>query len=107
VIGLRAWMPSDDPNTTLCLYRRITHRECATCGMTRALALLVRGDVRGSFARHPLAPPVAAEAALAWGLVPIVRRRGLRVPPLWRDRILLGNAAAFLGVWIARLLTGH
>ncbi len=59
---LRAWMPSDDPATTICLFRRLTHHECATCGMTRALALLVRGDWAGAFARHPLAIPLALEA---------------------------------------------
>jgi hypothetical protein len=101
---LRAWMPSDDPDATLCLFRRVTHHECATCGMTRAFALLARGDLRGAFARHPLAPPLALELALLWLVAPLAWARGWRAPAVWRERWLLAHAGAFLGLWLARLL---
>ena len=99
---LAAWTPPDDAAWTLCLFRRVTHHDCATCGMTRALSLLAHGDVRGSLARHPLALPLAAEAALLWLLAPLAIRRN------WRpsDRVVTRWAAAHLvvvfAVWIAR-----
>ena len=104
VLVLRAWTPSDDPAATLCIFRRLTHHECATCGMTRAMALLAHGDVRGAFARHPLAPPLALEIALLWLATPVAIVRGLRVPPTLRDRWLLAHAGAFLILWAARLV---
>ncbi len=102
---LRAWMPSDDPATTICLFRRLTHHECATCGMTRALALLVRGDWAGAFARHPLAIPLALEGVALWIAAPVALARGARVPGRVRDGWLLAHAGAFLALWVARLVT--
>jgi hypothetical protein len=101
---LRAWMPPDDPRYTICIFRRLTHHDCATCGMTRAFALLVRGEWRGAFLRHPLAPPLALELLLLWLATPIALVRGWRVPPTARDRWLLAHAGAFLGLWAVRLL---
>lgn len=100
---LRAWTPSNDPNATLCIFRRLTHHDCATCGMTRAFAHLAHGDWRGAFALHPLAPPLALELVLLWLAAPFAIRRGLEVPPRVRDRWLLGHAAAFLLLWAVRL----
>jgi Protein of unknown function (DUF2752) len=104
-LALRHWTPSDDPNATICLFRRWTHHDCATCGMTRALALLARGDVRGALARHPLSVPLAAEAAALWLLAPLAFARGWRFPAELRDRWLVAHALAFLGLWVVRLLT--
>ncbi|HTR96601.1 MAG TPA: DUF2752 domain-containing protein [Candidatus Acidoferrales bacterium] len=101
---LHAWTPSDDPAQTLCLFRRLTGHDCATCGMTRALALLAKGDVRGSLARHPLALPLAAEVAALWLAWPFAIRARRLPPGLWRERWLLVHASAFLGVWAVRLL---
>jgi len=103
MLVLRAWTPSDDPNATICLFRRLTHHDCATCGMTRALSRLARGDLAGAFARHPLAPPLALEALLLWLAAPFAFTRGRRLPDRVRDRWLLAHAAAFLLVWIVRL----
>ncbi len=104
VAVLRAWTPSDDPNATICLFRRLTHHECATCGLTRAFSRLAHGDWRGAFARHPLAPPLALEFAALWLAAPLAWARGWRVPPGLRDRWLLAHAGAFLGLWVVRLL---
>jgi hypothetical protein len=103
-LALRAWAPGDDPGQTLCLFRQLTHHDCATCGMTRALAHLARGDVRGAMARHPLALPLAAEALALWLAAPLAIARGWRPSGAWRDRALLAHASAFLGVWLVRLL---
>jgi hypothetical protein len=97
------WLPPDDPAFTTCLFRRFTHHGCATCGMTRAVALLVRGDLRGSLARHPLAAPFAAEAALLWLLTPLAIRRRWRPPPGWTLRWVLAHVALLLVVWVWRM----
>ena len=104
---LAAWSPPDDPAWTICLFKRLTHHDCATCGMTRALSRLAHGDLRGAFARHPLAPPLAAEAAALWLLAPVAIARR------WRPRAGLvaawgwGHLALVYGVWIARLASGR
>lgn len=72
--------------------------------MTRALSLLAHGDVRGSLARHPLALPLAIEAALLWLAAPlaIVRRAwpAERTVLAW----VLAHVGVLLLVWAARLL---
>jgi len=100
---LALWTPPEDAAYTLCLFRRLTHLPCPTCGMTHALALLAKGDWRGSLARHPLGLPFAAELVLLWLLAALALRRGYR-PSAARVRMLVfANAAVFLGAWVARL----
>ncbi len=91
----------------VCTFRRVTHLACPTCGMTRALACLARGDFATSLALHPLALVLAAELVVLWllwgrGLARGDARRIERNLP----RLLAANAAAFAAVWLARLLTG-
>ncbi|MFN8589649.1 MAG: DUF2752 domain-containing protein [Candidatus Eisenbacteria bacterium] len=104
---LRAWTPPDDPALTVCWLRRVTHHECPTCGMTRAASHLVRGEWAAATARHPLALPLAVEAALLWLAAPlaIVRRRYPSDRTLWRWT--LTHFAAFVFVWLARLAVGR
>ncbi len=103
-IALRLWTPSDDPNATICIFRRLTHHDCATCGMTRAMALIVRGDLRGATAYHPLSVPLAAECVGLWLIAPVAFTRGWRPTNAQRDRWLLAHAVAFLALWGVRLL---
>ena len=100
---LAVWTPPDDPRWSVCLFQRVTHHDCATCGMTRAFALLARGDVAGSLARHPLALPLAAEALLLWLAAPLAWRLRVRVGPRARDGWLMANAAALIAAWVVRL----
>jgi hypothetical protein len=100
---LAVWTPPDDAAWTTCLFRRVTHHECATCGMTRALSLLARGDLRGSLGRHPLAAPLAAEAAALWLLAPLALRRRWRPPARWVARWAVAHLAVVLAVWVVRL----
>jgi hypothetical protein len=102
-LALAAWNPGDDAAGTLCLFRRLTHHECATCGLTRSLAHLVRGDLAGAFARHALGPPLALELALLWLAWPVAIARHLRIPAYWGERWLLAHAAVFLAYWAVRL----
>ncbi len=87
----------------MCVFRRLTHHDCATCGLTRALAHLARGDWHGAAARHPLALPLAGEIVLAWLAAPIAFARGWRWRDAWTMRVMWAHVAAFVGVWLVRL----
>jgi hypothetical protein len=100
---LAVWTPPDDAAWSTCLFRRVTHHECATCGMTRALSLLAHGDLRGSLARHPLAAPFAAEAAALWLLAPLALRLRWRPPAPWVTRWTVAHLALVLALWGVRL----
>jgi hypothetical protein len=104
---LHVWTPSSDPATALCLSRRLFHLPCPACGMTRAFALLAKGEWRAALTLHPLAPVLALEASLAWlawGLA-LATRRPFRLPvPM--DALLLGHAAVLAALWLGRTATG-
>jgi hypothetical protein len=100
---LAVWTPPDDAAWTTCLFRRVTHFDCATCGMTRALSLLAHGDVRGSLARHPLAAPLAAEAALLWLLAPLALACNWRPPERWVTHWAAAHLVLVLAAWVVRL----
>ncbi len=104
---LAVWTPPDDPAATLCLFHRVTGIGCAGCGLTRALALLAKGQWIAAIAVHPLAPVLAIEAAGGWLLGLAVIQRRLRLPsPRWVSGWLIANAAALIAVWGLRLATG-
>ncbi len=63
---LYLWPHSDDPRHSICTFRRVTGLPCATCGMTRALSALVRGEWQRSRAYHPLGGAVALALAAGW-----------------------------------------
>ncbi len=98
-------MPPDDPALTVCWIRRVTHHDCPTCGMTRAAAHLARGEWAAAFARHPLAIPLAAEAALLWAAAPVALARGWRPSGRAVRAWLVVHAVALLVLWLARLFT--
>ena len=104
---LHVWTPSSDPNAALCLSRRLFQLPCPACGMTRAFALLAKGEWRAAFNLHPLAPVLALEASLgwlAWGLA-LAARRSFR-PPVSMDALFLGHAAVLVALWLGRTATG-
>src|SRR5262249_59446163 len=47
-----------------CPSAALFHRACPGCGLTRAILLLLRGDLGASIAMHPLAVPAALSIAL-------------------------------------------
>ena len=88
---------------TLCPVALLTGTPCPGCGMTRAVLALARGDLRASWAAHPLASLVVAEAAAAtWYGV------GRDVRPSTRQLTLTAGltAGALVIVWLLRYALG-
>ena len=104
---LAVWTPPDDGAWTLCLFRRLTHHDCATCGMTRALARLAKGDLAGAAARHPLAPWFAGETLAGWLAAPLAIARRWRPSPRAVAWTASAHLAILLAVWLVRLLSGR
>lgn len=103
---LAMWTPSDD-GPTLCPFALVTGIACPGCGMTRALAWLVRGDLITSVRYHPMAPLLAALALVGviWRLGRT--RRGWRPPPpVLTKTVLVGFGVLLLVAWVIRFATG-
>jgi len=102
--GILRIMPfDDDPRHSVCTFRRITGLPCATCGMTRSLAALARGEWQRSRAYHPLGGAVALALAAAWAGMCWFWLRNMAVPARlvrWWFLACLGIAAACFVVWL-------
>jgi hypothetical protein len=103
--ALTLFTPTDD-GPTLCPFALITGTACPGCGMTRAFAWLLRGDLSSAMTYHPLAPLVAAELLLIGGWW-LARRMG-RAPDLGRlaSVVMAATAVLLLSVWIVRWASG-
>ena len=90
-----------------CAMRQAFHIGCPTCGFTRALVRLARGDFAGAWTLHPLAIPVALAAVLGWLFwgAGLWRRRSV-IPRKWWARAVAIMALATMGVWLVRLALG-
>ena len=91
---IRLWLPLPLPP---CLFHRITHLPCPSCGSTRAALALLRLDLAQAFAWNPLAAAIAIGCAIftAWAFVS--RLFSLASPAVElepRDRLPLGIALA-------------
>lgn len=91
-----------------CTFARAFHAPCPGCGMTRAVRLLLAGDVRASLDMHPLAVPVLiAWATFALSTVwatyvfgaPIVHRSRLGRAAI---ALLVTTYVATIALWLLR-----
>ncbi len=107
LIGALVAVPVAGDGPTVCPWALCTGTACPGCGLTRAAANLLRGDMATAMTYHPLVPLIAAQALLAWGYV-MGRRLGV-VPALGQRTIqilLAGTAVLLVAVWVIRLTTG-
>jgi len=71
--------------------------------MTRSLAKMATGDLVESWHCHPLGFVLVAQITL---LAVVKGSSRLRLSSRFTSIIIMANAAVFVGVWLARLLTG-
>ena len=96
---------------TSCPVARFLHTPCPGCGMTRAMDLLLHGELGASLAMHPLAIPTAL-SQLAFAIVTVFLSFRHGTPfLLWKTRVgrVAVHAVAIvmlldLLLWIARFL---
>lgn len=86
----------------LCPIRRTTGVPCPSCGLTRSWSAVAHGRLGDGFRMHPLGP-FAFAAAVALSLTP---RRWLERAPAYPEGSLEAFAAAWIGVWLGRLVAG-
>ena len=84
------WLVSALPvvlGISTCPVARFLHTPCPGCGMTRAMDLLLHGELAASLAMHPLAIPTAL-TQLAFAVVTIVLTFRHGTPfMLWKTRV--------------------
>lgn len=92
-----------------CAIATLLHRPCPGCGMTRALRLLVSGDVAASLRMHPLAVPVLLAGGLfmastVWSTLVLGSPIHIHRTRFGRSTIvaLVIVYAAALALWVAR-----
>lgn len=102
------WTPPAEREASICILRRVLV-PCPSCGMTRALALLAKGQWSQALALHPLAPVLLVQGLSLWAAWGLALLRG------WLPRAVSGwlgwgvvslNVVLLLGVWILRLAHG-
>ena len=91
-----------------CLLRLHADQACPGCGMSRATGRLLRGDLGGAFAYHPMVFLLLIQAVgfavwrFRWGNRPLTPTHMVRLA--WSVSV---NIALLLVVWVIRILTGH
>uniref|UniRef100_A0A832MIZ7 DUF2752 domain-containing protein n=1 Tax=Eiseniibacteriota bacterium TaxID=2212470 RepID=A0A832MIZ7_UNCEI len=105
--ALVAWAGAQAGGEPACALRAASGIACPTCGGTRALAALGRGDLSAAWRLHPwslLAPAQVFAAWAAWGLWRAGRLPAR--PDRWAPHAALVNAVALTAWWLASLLGG-
>lgn len=92
---------------TMCPFALVTGTACPGCGLTRAAAALVQGDIGAAMALHPLVLLVAIWA-LGWWVSGVARRRGRgsSLDGVLVNRLLIATGVVFVLTWVVRLATG-
>ena len=83
-----------------CFFLALTDIPCPTCGMTRAVLMLLTFNIREAFILNPALPTVPI-AAIFCALAFADKKRAR----LWLI-LLISDVAALFTVWVIRLLTG-
>jgi hypothetical protein len=105
-LAAAAWIATGEPAGPACLFRQIVHVDCPTCGMTRALTLLTRGEWQASLAVHPGAAALVVQVFAAWLAWTRWLFRGGHSPDRWIPAAILANGVALIALWLVRLGSG-
>jgi hypothetical protein len=95
-----------------CVFKAVTGWPCLTCGSTRAVSALFRGDVLGAFGANPLTA-VACSASLAATPVALAcslrgwRRLRFSVSPRERAGLRVCAWLAAGATWVYVVAAGH
>jgi hypothetical protein len=108
------WMAAghEELPRVICPFRHLTGIPCVTCGGTRALLALTRGDVQAAFVWNPLVT-LAGIGAMVFllyaAIVTTLRAPRVRVRLADRDRFVFNAAAwaAIAGNWVFLILQGR
>jgi hypothetical protein len=105
---LAVWNPLTQPGPTVCLLRHAVGLPCPLCGMTRGVALSLRGHPLEASLYNPLTVPVLVAAlflAVKWSAEYVTRRQiDVVVPPRLYRVLLVGGQLVFLASWAYLLL---
>ena len=98
-----AWNPIAHPGPMCCLLRRSVGLPCPMCGMTRGVALCVRGRFLEAEWYNPLAVPfviLAALLCLKW-IFEIVNKKSIDMAPpsAWKVGLWVAVYVALLSSW--------
>jgi hypothetical protein len=105
------WLHLDRMGFTLCTFKATTGLPCMTCGGTRTLALLARGDLAGALAMNPLVA-VAFFVLVPWALADLLlwtrgRALGLDLGRAGQRWLMIAGAAALVVNWAYVIVMGR
>jgi len=91
---------------TFCVFKLATGLDCPGCGMTRALAALLHGDLDSAVHLHPLVVVVFPILTVMWMTLvsEVVRNRPLlsNVPYRVLNRFAVVLVVMFVSTWVVR-----
>jgi len=103
LLTLYVWPITNNARYSVCMMRRTTGIPCPTCGMTRSLASLAKGQLAQSIEYHPFGILVAVIIFAGWVYVTWFAVRGKNVPRINPWILLTGLlllAVLFIGYWL-------
>jgi hypothetical protein len=108
-IGILAvWNPLTQPGPTVCMLRRAVGLPCPLCGMTRGVALGLRGHPLEASLFNPLAMPVllvAVALVVLWAIEWGSGRRFRVMMPSWLARtLILAGYVLLIANWTYMLI---
>jgi hypothetical protein len=103
--GVSAWTAQP---ITLCLFKRVTHLPCPTCGSGRAALSLLRGDVMGAWLYNPLMVTFGAAAAIVLATGSVTGKwPTLRLSKSQKRWLWVASALAVAANWVYLIIAGH